>query len=143
MMLSFHLVSQKLPSNFTMFSSLSIGESLSTNNIVFTIDWTNSGCSAPAASPSLSLIVCTILCLSGNVSIMWALTNYFNYSPPSEEKHLPSESFFISFCTIFVLVMSEWTPCTILPKIHLLCVVFISSVCDSRHLLVQSPHLEA
>ena len=139
MMLSFHLVPQKLPSNFAMFSSLSIGESLSTNNIVFTIDWINSGCSAPAASPSLSLIVCAILCLSGNVSIMRALTNYFNYSQPSEEKHLPSESFFISFCTIFVLVMS----CAILPKIHLLCVVFISSVCDSKHLLVQSPHLEA
>ena len=48
-----------------------------------------------------------------------------------------SESFFVFFYMIFGLVMSEWTPCTILPKIHLY-VMFFSNVCYSRHLLVRS-----
>ena len=48
-----------------------------------------------------------------------------------------SESFFVFFYMIFVLVMSEWTPCAILPKIHL-CVMFFSNVCYSRHLLFRS-----
>ena len=67
--------------------------------------------------------------------------NDFNWSWLSEEQHLPSESFVVSFCLIFVLVVSEWTPCTILPKICLLCVVFFSNVWGSRYLLVQTSSL--
>ena len=74
---SFHPAPPKLPDNFAIFSSLSVGESLSTNNKIFVIGRTNSHCSAPAASPSLSLIVCTILCLSKNVSIMRAIGQLF------------------------------------------------------------------
>ena len=53
----FHLAPPKLPGNFAMFSSLSVGESLSNNNTIYVIGRTNSHCSAPIASPSLSLIV--------------------------------------------------------------------------------------
>ena len=78
------------------------------------------------------------------MSRLWGqLANYFNYNQALEEQRLLSESFFVSFWTIFVLVMSKWTPCTILPKIRLLCVVLFSNVCDSKHLLVQSLQVEA
>ena len=77
MMSSFHLALPKIPGNSAMFSSHSVGKSLSTNNTIFVIGRTNSCCSAPTASPSLSLIVRTIPCLSGNVSIMWAIDQLF------------------------------------------------------------------
>ena len=141
MMSLFHLAPQKLPGNFAMFSLLSIREWLSINNTIFIIGWTILRCSAPTASSSLSLIVHTIPYLSGNILIMRA-ANYLDYNQPSEER-LPSESFFICFCTIFILVMSEWNRCTILPKIHLLYAVFFSNIWDSRHLLVRSIQVEA
>ena len=72
-MSSFHLAPLKLPENFAMFSSLSVGELPSTNNKIFIIGWTSSRYSAPTVSPSLSLIVSTIPCLLENVSIMRAI----------------------------------------------------------------------
>ena len=67
MMSSFHLAPQKLPVNLqcSKQSLLSVRKSLSTNNTIFVIGHTNSRWSAPNASTSLSLIVRTILCLSG------------------------------------------------------------------------------
>ena len=65
MMSSFHLSPPKLPGNFAMFSSLSVGESPSTNSTIFVIGRTNSHCSAPTASPSFSLIVRTTPCFIG------------------------------------------------------------------------------
>ena len=76
-MLSFHLASPKLPGNFAVFSWLSVGELPSTNSTIFVIGRTNSRCSAPTASPSISLIVHTIPCLSGNVSIMRTIDQLF------------------------------------------------------------------
>ena len=74
---------------------------------------------------------------------MGAIGQLFDYSQLLEEQRLPSECFFVSFCTIFVLVKYEWTLCAILPKINLLCLVFFSNICDSRHLLVPRFQVEA
>ena len=106
MMPSFHLAAPKLPGNCAMFSLLSVGESPSTNCTIFVIGQTNSRCSAPTASQSLSLIVHTVL-YREMPRLCGQLANYFDYSQPSEEQCLPSESFFFCFCTIVVLVMSE------------------------------------
>ena len=111
MMSLFHLAPPIQPAIFARFF---VRESLSTNNTIFAIDRTNSRWSALTTSPSLSLIDRTILCLLGNVSIMQAIGQWFRLESTFRRTRSPFWKF---LRTIFVLVMPEWTPSAILPKI--------------------------
>ena len=53
-----------------------------------------------------------------------------------KKQYLVCKSFFVSLCMIFVFVVSEWFPCTILPKSCVLCVVVFFNIYSNRYLLV-------
>ena len=96
------------------------------------------------ASESFWMHHCVQLPVYQETSRLWVqLANGFDWSLLSKEQCLLSESFLVSFCTIFVLVVSEWALCTILPKVCVLCAAFFSNICSSRYLLVRSFQVEA